>query len=149
MYQFPVLIGLFLFGTVMLAFGTYLRLRYLRWKAESLTAEGTVVRLETDRPGHQVEASPGKTLFGRKSRGPRRVWPVFSYQDQTGEMRERRSPNAMKRGTVAIGDRVPLFYPGDRPYAARVDDGSELRVSKIAIALAILCVPGLVAALFI
>ncbi len=147
MYQFPVFIGIVLFGVVMFAFGTYVRLRYQRWQRLSLTAMGTVVRIESDRPGHEL-AAPKPKRFGR-GRGPRHVWPVFSYRDATGEQRERRSPNAMRNGSVAVGDEWPLFYPSDRPYAARIDDGSEMRVSRVALAMAALCLPGLVLALLI
>ncbi len=148
MYQFPVLIGLILFGIVMLSFGVYVRMRYHRWKQTAIETVGTVVRIETDRPGRLVEELEASGKKGR-TKGPKRVWPVFSYVDADGEQRERRSSNAMLRANVAVGDEHALFYPADRPYAARIDDGSELRVARVALAMSALCLPGMVLALMI
>lgn len=138
--RFPLLVGTLLTAITFGVFGGYVLARRKAWLARSLTTRGTVVRLETDRAGELVKSS----LKGKKKSGPRRVWPVFQYHDHAGATHQRRSTRSFARGSVAIADEVTLYYRRDRPFAARMDDRSEVRVAVGALVAAAICVVAIV-----
>lgn len=143
--RFPFLVSALLTAVVLVLFGGYLLTRYRAWRSDTHPTQGTVVRLETDRAGESAEPVEKK---GKKKRARRRVWPVFSYEDHTGAKHERRSTSSFPNGTVAVGDEVTLYYRKDRPFAARMDDGSEVRVAKGSLIAAAVCVLGIVVSFF-